>query len=111
MGDRSLGDYLNLGIDTDGALEVVYVDDTSNSFTTGPTGAIAENGPPVYQKQIGGPSMIAGKTPHGSLPVNTIADRSGDTLYSANGTRTPAGDNLDLTGASVTEDATGLVVT
>jgi hypothetical protein len=111
MGDRSLGDYLNLGVDQDGGLALVYVDDTSNSFTTGPTGAVAENGPPVYQKQIGGPTMIAGKTPSGSLPVDTVSDRSGDTLYSANGARTPAGDNLDLTGASVTEDAKGLVIT
>jgi hypothetical protein len=111
MGDRSLGDYLNLGVDQDGGLALVYVDDTSNSFTTGPTGAIAENGPPVYQKQIGGPTMIAGRTPHGSLPVNTISDVTGDTNYSANGARTPAGDNLDLTGATVAEDATGLVIT
>ncbi|MDX6197746.1 MAG: hypothetical protein QOJ79_897 [Actinomycetota bacterium] len=111
MGDRSLGDYLNLGVDQDGGLALVYVDDTSNSFTTGPTGAVAENGPPVYQKQIGGPTMIAGKTPHGSLPVNTISDRSGDSLYSANSTRTPAGDNVDLTAASVSEDAGGLVIT
>ena len=60
QGDRSLGDYLNLGIDTNGALSVVYVDDTSNTFTTGPTGAVAENGPPVFQKQVSGPSMLAG---------------------------------------------------
>jgi hypothetical protein len=111
MGDRSLGDYLNLGVAQDGGLALVYVDDTSNSFSTGPTGAIAENGPPVYQHQIGGPTMIAGKTPRGALPVDTVADPSGDTFYSANATRTPAGDNLDLTGASITEDAKGLVVT
>jgi hypothetical protein len=111
QGDRSLGDYLNLGVDQDGGLALVYVDDTSNSYTTGPTGAVAENGPPVYQKQIGGPTMIVGKTPHGSLPVNSVSDRSGDSIYSANSQRTPAGDNLDLTGASVTEDAGGLVIT
>ncbi|MDT7571456.1 MAG: hypothetical protein QOE05_1630, partial [Actinomycetota bacterium] len=51
MGDRSLGDYLNLGVAQDGGLALVYVDDTSNSFSTGPTGAVAENGPPVYQHQ------------------------------------------------------------
>jgi len=111
QGDRSLGDYLNIGVDRDGGLAVVYVDDTSNTFTTGPTGAIAENGPPVFQKQIGGPTMIVGKTPHGSRPVDRVSDPGGDTDYSANGTRTPAGDNLDLTAASVSEDATGLVVT
>jgi hypothetical protein len=111
MGDRSLGDYLNLGVAQDGGLALVYVDDTSNSFSTGPTGAVAENGPPVYQHQIGGPSMIAGKTPHGSLPVDSVADPSGDSIYSANAQRTPAGDNLDLTASSITEDAKGLVIT
>jgi hypothetical protein len=111
MGDRSLGDYLNLGVAQDGGLALVYVDDTSNSFSTGPTGAVAENGPPVYQHQIGGPSMIEGKTPKGSLPIDKITDVGGDTFYSANSLRTPAGDNLDLTNASITEDAEGLVVT
>ncbi|MCW2674315.1 MAG: hypothetical protein JWP14_2904 [Frankiales bacterium] len=111
MGDRSLGDYLNLGVDTDGALEVVYVDDTSNSFTTGPTGAVAENGPPVYQRQIGGPSMIAGKTPsHNAFPFDKVTDPVGDAHYSGNGLYQPAGDNLDLTNASVTEDGKGLVI-
>ena len=111
MGDRSLGDYLNLGVAQDGGLALVYVDDTSNTFTTGPTGAVAENGPPVYQHQIGGPSMIAGKTPHGSLPIDNAADPSGDAIYSANSLRTPAGDNLDLTSSSIAEDAKGLVIT
>lgn len=112
MGDRSLGDYLNLGVDTDGALQVVYVDDTSNSYTTGPTGAVAENGPPVYQRQIGGPSMIAGKTPsHNALPFDKVKDPVGDAHYSGNGLYRPAGDDLDLTGAAVTEDSKGLVIT
>src|SRR3954454_13544881 len=111
MGDRSLGDYLNLGVDQDGGLALVYVDDTSNSYTTGPTGAVAENGPPVYQKQIGGPSMAAGNTPPRPLPVNSVSDRSADSIYSANSLRTPAGDNVDLTKATVTEDAEALVAT
>ena len=112
MGDRSLGDYLNLGIDTNGALSVVYVDDTSNTFTTGPTGAVAENGPPVFQKQVSGPSMLAGKTlPKLTPPVDAVTDVVGDANYSANSQRTAAGDNLDLTAASIKEDAQGLVVT
>ncbi|MCU1600816.1 MAG: hypothetical protein JWO22_1525 [Frankiales bacterium] len=112
MGDRSLGDYLNLGVDTDGALEVVYVDDTSNSFTTGPTGAIAENGPPVYQRQVGGTSMIAGKSPsHNAYPFDKVSDPVGDAHYSGNSLYTKAGDNLDVTGTAVTEDKNGLVIT
>jgi hypothetical protein len=33
--------------------------------------------------------------------MGSVADPSGDAFYSANGSRTPAGDNLDLTGASL----------
>lgn len=112
MGDRSLGDYLNLGVNSDGSLAVVYVDDTSNSFTTGPTGAVAENGPPVYQRQISGPSMIAGKAfEKTALPFDSVRDPSADAFYNANSLRTAAGSNLDLTRAAVTEEAGGFVVT
>ena len=112
MGDRSLGDYLNLGVDTDGALSLVYVDDTSNTFTVGPTGAVAENGPPVYQRQVGGPSMIAGRTlSKTAVPFDAVHDRTGDSFYNANALRTPAGSNLDLTDASVKEEPGGLTIT
>ncbi len=113
MGDRSLGDYLQVGHDANGALLVVYVDDTSNSFTVGPTGAVAENGPSVMVHQIGGPSLIKGKTvPVGlGAPVNSVNDPAGDAFYSANATRRAAGDNVDLTSATVSQDSAGLVVT
>ena len=112
MGDRSLGDYLNIGVDTDGALSLAYVDDTSNSYTTGPTGAVAENGPPVYQRQIAGPSMIAGRSlSKTAYPFDGVKDQTGDGYYNANSLRTAAGPNLDLTGAAVTEEAGGLKVT
>jgi hypothetical protein len=111
MGDRSLGDYLNIGVDTDGALVVAYVDDTSNSFTVGPTGAVAENGPPVMQRQVAGPSMYAGRTlRHSAVPFDRVADPSHDDFFSANTLRTPAGDNLDLTSSSVTDGRDGLTV-
>jgi hypothetical protein len=111
MGDRSLGDYLNIGVDPDGSLAVVYVDDTSNSYTTGPTGAVAENGPPVYQRQIGGPSMIAGKTlTRTALPFDKVSDPTADTFFNGNSLRNPAGQNLDVTAASVTEEPGGLAM-
>jgi hypothetical protein len=111
MGDRSLGDYLNIGVDIDGALSVVYVDDTSNSYTTGPTGAVAENGPPVYQRQIGGPPMIAGKKlTHTALPFDAVTDPSVDSFFNGNSLRTSTGSNLDITKASVKEEAGGLLL-
>ena len=33
--------------------------------------------------------------------MGSVTDPTGDAFYSANGSRTPAGDNLDLTGASL----------
>jgi hypothetical protein len=115
MGDRSLGDYLEVNHDAKGALVLAYVDDTSNTFTVGPTGAVAENGPVVMVKQIGGPSLISGTIDGpGRGPGaawNSVADTTGDDVYSANTQRTPAGANLDLTGASISQDSKGLVIT
>jgi hypothetical protein len=115
MGDRSLGDFLEVNHDAAGRLTLSYVDDTSNTYTVGPTGAIAENGPAVVVKQTAGPSLVKG-TIHGpgqgpSAPWGSVTDATGDADYSANTLRTPAGDNLDLTGASVHADSKGLVVT
>lgn len=115
MGDRSLGDYLEVNHDAQGALVLSYVDDTSNTFTVGPTGAVAENGPVVIVKQIGGPSLVkgtingAGKGP--GAPWDSVTDATGDDFYNANALRTPAGDNLDLTGTSIRPDNKGLVIT
>jgi hypothetical protein len=115
MGDRSLGDFLEVNHDATGALVLSYVDDTSNTYSTGPTGAIAENGPSVIVRQIGGPSLVAGTIKGAgagpAAPWNSVSDPAGDDVYSANTMRTAAGDNLDLTGAKIGEDATGLVVT
>jgi hypothetical protein len=115
MGDRSLGDFLEVNHDARGALVLSYVDDTSNTYTVGPTGAVAENGPVVIVKQIGGPSLIKGtikgpgKGP--GAPWDSVTDATGDSFYNANGLRTAAGDNLDLTGTSIRADSKGLVVT
>jgi hypothetical protein len=120
-GDRSLGDFLEVSHDNRGALILSYVDDTSNTYSTGPTGAFAENGPPVVSRQIGGPSLIQGTdNPSGvingpgngpGVPFNTVTDPAGDANWPDNGTRTPGSDNVDLLGSSITQDAKGLVVT
>ena len=115
MGDRSLGDYLEVNHDAHGALVLSYVDDTSNTYTVGPTGAVAENGPVVMVKQIGGPSLVKG-TINGpgngpGAPWDSVTDGTGDAFYNANALRTAAGDNLDLTGTSIHAGSKGLVVT
>jgi hypothetical protein len=115
MGDRSLGDFLEVNHDAQGALVLSYVNDTSNTFTVGPTGAVAENGPVVIVKQIGGPSLVKGtingrgKGP--GAPWDSVTDTTGDAFYNANALRTAAGDNLDLTGTSIHADGKGLVIT
>lgn len=112
MGDRSLGDYLNIGIDDEGALAVVYVDDSSNSYTVGPLGDVAENGPPVIQKQITGPSMIAGKTiKRTAFPFDKVKDPSNDAYYNMHSMRTLGSTNLDLTDAAVVEEPGGVQIT
>ncbi|HET6818873.1 MAG TPA: hypothetical protein VFH66_16715, partial [Mycobacteriales bacterium] len=115
MGDRSLGDYLEVNHDAKGALVLAFVDDTSNTYTVGPTGAVAENGPVVIVKQIGGPSLVAGTiTGPGKgagAPYNAVTDATGDDYYNANAQSTPAGANLDLTGAKISQDSHGLVIT
>ena len=115
QGDRSLGDYLQVNHDARGALIFSYVDDTSNYYLTGPTGAVANNGPAVVVRQIGGPSLIAG-TINGpgagpGVPENSVTETGGDAFFSADGSRTPASDNLDLTYAAIARNAQGLVVT
>jgi hypothetical protein len=100
-GDRSLGDFLQIGIDRQGAALVSYVFDTSADTSAG------ENaGPEVISRQISGPSLLAsaGSVRQGGgpgRPMGSVSDPTGDAVYPANGTRTAAGHNLDLTGASL----------
>jgi hypothetical protein len=100
-GDRSLGDFLQVGIDNQGAALVSYVFDTSQDTSAG------ENaGPEVISRQISGPSLLAsaGTVTQGSgpgTPMGSVTDPTGDAFLSQNSARTPGGDNLDLTGASL----------
>jgi len=117
QGDRSLGDFMQVNHDSRGALILSYVDDTSGYYAVGPTGAVGDNGPPVVIREIDGPSLLAatgditGPGVGPGVPMGSVTDPTGDAFYSANGSLTPAGDNLDLTGASLSRDATGLVAT
>jgi hypothetical protein len=121
-GDRSLGDFLEVSKDARGALALSYVDDTSNTYTTGTTG-FQENGPPVIVRQIHGPALIKGPSnPTGyingpgagpGVPMGQVNDPAGDDFYSANSQLTPAGNALDLRFAKVVVNKarTGLVIT
>jgi hypothetical protein len=99
-GDRSLGDFLQVSTDAQGAAVVSYVFDTSNDTAAG-----EDTGPEVIARQISGPGLLANSTVgQGSgpgVPMGSATDPTGDDDYSANGSRTAAGDNLDLTGATL----------
>jgi hypothetical protein len=100
-GDRSLGDFLQVTIDSQGAAVVSYVFDTSGNSAAG-----EDTGPTVIARQLSGPSLLdsAGTVSQGSgpgVPMGTASDPTGDDDYSANGSRVAGANNLDLTGASL----------
>jgi hypothetical protein len=105
-GDRSLGDFLQVSPDHQGAMLVTYVYDTSGNNQGG-----EDAGPEVISRQISGPGLYAGRTVtrHGGpgRPSAKVSDRRGDAYYSANGARHSADKSgaprLDLTGASLTK--------
>jgi hypothetical protein len=104
-GDRSLGDFLQVTTDNRGAAVLSYVDDTSADTAAG-----EDAGPEVISRQVGGPSLLAsvgtirgpGNGPGRAL--DSVSDPRGDADYSANGTRTAAGANLDVVGASLVDE-------
>jgi hypothetical protein len=100
-GDRSLGDFLQVNIDKQGAALVSYVLDTSADTSAG-----EDAGPVVVSRQLAGPSLLAsvGTVSQGAgpgVPMGSVTDPTGDAYYSANSSRSPASSNLDLTGASL----------
>ena len=100
-GDRSLGDFLEVSPDTTGAAVVSFVFDTSQDSSSG-----EEVGPEAISRQISGPSLFAsvGRVSQGrgpGLAMGSVRDARHDDFYSAGGTLTPGGPNLDLTGASL----------
>ncbi|HEV3212853.1 MAG TPA: hypothetical protein VGZ03_05580 [Acidimicrobiales bacterium] len=109
-GDRSLGDFLQVTIDHQGAALVSYVFDTSGDTSGG------ENaGPVVISRQISGASLLASVrrvTQNGGpgLAVNSVTDPAGDARYVANGQVVAAGKNLDLLGASLVDGPHGTLV-
>ncbi len=101
-GDRSLGDFLQVTPDSTGAALVSYVDDTSADTASGENAGTVD-----ISRQITGPSLLSGNVPGvgtgPGIPVDQVTDPTGDAFFSALGQHTAAGDNLDLTGASLTD--------
>ena len=116
-GDRSLGDFLEVGHDDSGRLYESFVDDTSTVVTapTNPSGDFADNGPPVIAVQIAGPGInggaVSGPGQGPGVPYDSVTDPAGDAVLPALTQRTPAGDNLDLLASSLSRDENGLVIT
>jgi hypothetical protein len=109
-GDRSLGDFLQVTIDNQGAALVCYVFDTSADTSAG-----EDAGPEVISRQISGPSLLASsgtvsQSGGPSLALASVSDPTGDADYSSGGTRVTAPDNLDLTGASLANAAGNTLV-
>ncbi|HEY1590480.1 MAG TPA: hypothetical protein VGF81_01710 [Solirubrobacteraceae bacterium] len=109
-GDRSLGDFLQVTTDSRGAAVVSYVFDTSGNSSAG-----EDVGPEAISRQTSGPSLLAsvGTVTQGSGPgdpMGSVTDPTGDAFYNANGSSTLAGDNLDLTGASLSNGPNNTLV-
>ncbi|MEA2662491.1 MAG: hypothetical protein QOH08_2063 [Chloroflexota bacterium] len=112
-GDRSLLDMIDLGMDQDGRVGVVFMDN-NNGLAAEPRTNSAKNGPfTQFAKEVSGPSLLAPTgTRSGSIavtiPQNGRTDPRGDATWpnTAAGTNLPA---LDLLGASVSTSGADLV--
>jgi hypothetical protein len=107
--DRSLLDLIDIGLDADGAVGVVYTDN-NNAMSTPADPAGPRTSPFVqFAKQVGGRSAVAGKTLRTSVPTgSSIADAAGDATWPnrAGGKNLPS---LDLKGVSVTMEGADVV--
>jgi hypothetical protein len=104
--DRNLGDFFQLDMDpTDGSVIVIWAD-TANQY-----GALAGSAVNSYAKQIGGPSLLAGKKVSSAGFTdgrNSTTDAAGDARLYGEGTNNPS---MDLTKVSVKESGDNLVIT
>jgi hypothetical protein len=95
-GDRSLGDFLQARMGSQGELQISYSD--SNNVTE----AFAPHA--MYVKQNGGPGLLAASSPinlPGLTPFNSTSDPSGDGKYEVNGVSNSNMPQLDILNSSV----------
>jgi len=96
---RTLGDFFQLRIGTQGQAEIAYGD--SNNIDGNLMGAHA-----MFVQQIGGSSVYATKQVSGSAtPLGSTGDASGDATYDALGSSSPSMPNLDILSSSLTRPA------
>jgi hypothetical protein len=106
-GDRSLLDTIDLGVDADGRIGVVSMDNNNRLAAPNLTDN-AKDGPfPTFAKEISGPSLLDG-LPAISLPAasGSVSDPVGDATWPNRSSGT-ALDAFDLTGSSVFVSADG----
>ncbi|MBK5306328.1 MAG: hypothetical protein JJD92_06535 [Frankiaceae bacterium] len=107
-GDRSLLDMIDLGVDADGRVGVVFTDNNSTFQTTSATAA--RGGPFVhFAKQVAGPSLLASKpTVAVAVQQGQRSDRPGDATWpnASSGTNLSS---LDELGASLALEGAELV--
>ena len=119
--DRSLGDFFQVQPGPQGQAIISYVDDTSadrNADTCQGCGETPPEaaGPVMVATQSSGPSLLAGAdvpnltiNNQGSISVTPAQAKAG-AYYATLGQDLPAAANQQLTGASVTQDGTNLVI-
>ena len=108
--DRSLGDFMKISHDANGAIQLAYVDDNTELYQ-----ALQDYGPVVAVHQTGGPSLIAGKTvptTNESYTQGFVTQKPGTAMAHFAGQDIAGPPHLDITGASVSLlDASDLKVT
>ncbi len=107
--DRSLLDLIDIGLDANGAVGVVYTDN-NYALATPADPASPRKGPFVqFAKQVGGTSIASTKPLHLPVPTgDSIADPTGDANF-LNRAGTTQLTSLDLKGVSLNVDGSDLV--
>jgi hypothetical protein len=107
-GDRSLLDMIDLGVDNDGRVGVVFTDNNS-TLQTPSGGGIRDYPFTHFAKQVSGPSLLAGRPAIAvAVPQGGRADAAGDATWpnAASGSELAS---LDVRGASLLLEGTDLV--
>ena len=102
-GDRSLGDFLQLRIGSQGEAEISYADSSHKNQSDLMSHA-------MFVHQNGGSGVYAASSPvsiPGLTPLNSVTDASADATFDANGTVSATIPNLDVTGSSITAPGAG----
>jgi hypothetical protein len=95
-GDRTLGDFLQLRMGSNGEAEIGYADSNSIDEPFAPHG--------MFVRQNGGNGLLVASSPvniAGLAPFNAVSDPSGDGKYEVNGLSSTNMPQLDITNSSI----------